>query len=68
VDNFVKDTFLPHIKYKWRVQNATEGTDSFKPREKSKQLYHSVTERSLLNSAVEINKCLNELYMDVHSE
>jgi len=67
VDGFVKNDFLPHIKteYKKCVQNATEGADSFKPREKSKQIYRSGIDHPLLNSTVEINKCLNELYLDV---
>eukprot|EP01124_Arcella_intermedia_P034032 TRINITY_DN8347_c0_g1_i1.p1 TRINITY_DN8347_c0_g1~~TRINITY_DN8347_c0_g1_i1.p1 ORF type:complete len:981 (-),score=273.25 TRINITY_DN8347_c0_g1_i1:18-2960(-) len=68
VDNFVKNVFLPHIKtaYKERQAHFNEGIQSSQP-QKSKQVYQSGAERPLLNSAIEINKCLIELYNDVIS-
>eukprot|EP01125_Pyxidicula_operculata_P019656 TRINITY_DN7136_c0_g1_i1.p1 TRINITY_DN7136_c0_g1~~TRINITY_DN7136_c0_g1_i1.p1 ORF type:complete len:477 (+),score=109.76 TRINITY_DN7136_c0_g1_i1:281-1711(+) len=70
VDKYVKNTFIPHIKseYKKRISNATELIDSFKSRDKTKRAYRKDEElRPLLNSVVEMNKCLNELYKDIQA-
>lgn len=71
MDNFISTTFMVNIKsdYKQRIISAKESSDAFKVRDKSGKGVYSNDEnkRPLAIIAVEVYKCVKELYFDIIS-
>lgn len=71
MDNFVSTTFMVNIKsdYKQRILAVKEGSDAFKVRDKNTKGVYTDEEnkRPLAVMAVELYKCVKELYFDIIS-
>ncbi|GAM18489.1 hypothetical protein SAMD00019534_016640, partial [Acytostelium subglobosum LB1] len=67
IDDFVHRNFLEHIKsdYKRRVASAIEGTDAFKPLERSRFVYRLRETKPVLNGTLQIFQFITELFSDI---